>query len=276
MAAGHRADLGEPGVAAELVAPPRLHRPGDAEHGRRDEAEDVARHRQRQHERPATARAGRGSGGRRRATPARRRATIEHDDDADRQHDGRDDLVGQAGLPLLAPDRRCSGAGCSSPAWRSARSPAAATTTGASRPTPAGRSGGRGARRRRSPASRASQTQPKFGGVHGADGVGVERAEHVGAQLVAHEVGAERVADQRLGLDGRVRRVLVVVGDERVLAVGRQPLEELLGEGDVVGVAGDAAAGDVDVHAAPVLLGPQQADRQRRAPPRAGGPGSSG
>ena len=51
--AGHRADLGEPGVAAELVAPPRLDRAGDAEHRGRDEAEDVARHGQRQHERPA-------------------------------------------------------------------------------------------------------------------------------------------------------------------------------------------------------------------------------
>ena len=54
---------------------------------------------------------------------------------------------------------------------------------------------------------------------------------------VAYEVGAELLGDQRLGCDRRVGRVLVVVGDERVLPVGRQPLEELLPELDVVGVA---------------------------------------
>ena len=60
--AGHRADVGEPGVAAELVAPPRLHRPGDAEHRGGDEAEDVAGHGEREDQGPADAPGGRGSG----------------------------------------------------------------------------------------------------------------------------------------------------------------------------------------------------------------------
>ena len=136
--AGERADLREPGVAAELVAPPRLDRAGDAEHRGGDEAEDVARHRERQHERPAdsTPPAGEPVGAdeprqaRRRAPPRRspRRPSARR----------RDDLVGQPGLPLLAPDRACSGAARSWPAWRSGSIASTATTTGAAtQPRPA-------------------------------------------------------------------------------------------------------------------------------------------
>ncbi len=47
---------------------------------------------------------------------------------------------------------------------------------------------------------------------------------------------------KRLGRHGRVRRVLVVRVDEDALAVGGEPLDELLGEFGVVGPLGDTAA----------------------------------
>src|SRR5262245_8123373 len=90
--------------------------------------------------------------------------------------------------------------------------------------------------------------------VHRPHRVVVQRAEDVGPQRVAHVVGAEGVTDERLSVDRRVRGVLVVVGHERLLAVGRQPFEELPSEVDVVGEPGDATSGDVGVHAATCLL----------------------
>ena len=47
---------------------------------------------------------------------------------------------------------------------------------------------------------------------------------------------------QLVGRDVGVDRVLVVAVDEHALAVGGEPLEQLLGELGVVGVTGDTAA----------------------------------
>ena len=84
----------------------------------------------------------------------------------------------------------------------------------------------------------SSTTSAEAGFVHQPHGVGVEQPELGGVDRVTHEVGAERLDDQlRRAATAGLAGYSWLLCDEHALAVGGQPLEELLGQVGVVGVA---------------------------------------
>ena len=103
--ARHRAHLGEPRITAQLVPPPHLDRAGHPEHRRGDEAENVTRHGEWQHQRPAQHAASGEVVGADQPGQSHPQPDRDHEH-PDRQHERGDHLVRQPGLPLLAPHLR--------------------------------------------------------------------------------------------------------------------------------------------------------------------------
>ena len=252
------ADARDPQPVAEQA---RLERAGDAELAEHDEHEHVARHRQRQHQRPVEDRADRGSRRTTRAARARRR--------------GRG-----CRRRRRARGRRCCaarrGAGCA----RSGRSAALADEAGREReqrrddherdrrprrpPSPTVRCAAPAGRRRLS----ANPGRASARSRRGCSGPAC--ATSIGSVFTVCPGGAV------LGRDLRVHRELAALDDLLLRRRRGEVLDELRACAFLVGRRHDARARHVGVRTGAVLVGPRRRDREVGVLVERAAPGSSG